>query len=562
MRILSKGTMVIFVLSVFSLLVLAACSSGDSDAGSEAEATAVPSAAQPKVNRLIMAVVPLSGVETNELRHSSSPTVWPYRSVYDYPIALDINTGQLMPGLAESWSVDPDGKSLRVKLRKGVEFHGGYGEFTAKDLVAMWKDISKEDSRHGQSGWWASTMEDVEVINDHEVVYHPVGTAYLVESISEIQGGMEVRSSAQVEAKGGNPETLDWAHAGTGPYQFKSREPGTKIVLERAPGKHWSGAVPDFPEFEYRFMPEVSTRLASLLTGEVHMAHLPDDLLTQALSEGMETRVGIFPGVRLFGWMYCCYLNEKKNPDSGYKFPDSPLMNVKVREALNKAINRDEMNKALFNGKGLTMYLNHFNSSRPGWEESWIKRFPAAYGYDPVAAKALLAEAGYGPNNPLTTTIPLLNVTGISGGKDLAETVTGYLEAIGVDVNLEGVDAAAFRAATRAGTVSNTIRMFGTGSSLWTGVGILNSSHTRGFTGVNVLEAERHLLTLVATVDEAKRDAIWRDIGEAMFTNYGSIHLFWLPAEATVDPEIVGDWAFPGAITGTWTHVHNIKAAR
>ena len=106
MRMLSKGTMVIFVLSVFSLLVLAACSSGDSDAGSEAEATAVPSAAQPKVNRLIMAVVPLSGVETNELRHSSSPTVWPYRSVYDYPIALDINTGQLMPGLAESWSVD------------------------------------------------------------------------------------------------------------------------------------------------------------------------------------------------------------------------------------------------------------------------------------------------------------------------------------------------------------------------------------------------------------------------------------------------------------------------
>ncbi|SVC71220.1 uncharacterized protein METZ01_LOCUS324074, partial [marine metagenome] len=298
MKVLAKSTITVFVLSVFTLLVLAACSSSDDDkaatsapAAPAAQPTAAP-AAQPKVNRLIMAVVPLSGVETNELRHSSSPTVWPYRSVYDYPIALDIETGQLKPGVAESWSIEPDGKSMRVKLRKGVEFHGGYGEFTGKDLVAMWKDISLEDSRHGQSGWWASTMEDVEVINDHEVVYHPVGTAYLVESISEIQGGMEVRSSAQVEAKGGNPDTLEWAHAGTGPYQFKSREPGTKIVLERAPGKHWSGVVPDFPEFEYRFMPEVSTRLASLLTGEVHMAHLPDDLLTQAVSQGMETRVG------------------------------------------------------------------------------------------------------------------------------------------------------------------------------------------------------------------------------------------------------------------------------
>jgi len=284
--------------------------------------------------------------------------------------------------------------------------------------------------------------------------------------------------------------------------------------------------------------------------------------LTQAVSEGMETRVGIFPGVRLFGLNYCCYLNEKKNPDSGYIYPDSPLMDLRVRKALNKAINRDEMNQALFNGKGTLMYVNHFNSSRPGWDESWVTRFPAEYGYDPEAAKALLAEAGYGPNNPLETTVEVMPVTGISGGEDLAVTVASYWSDIGVDVDLESTDSAAFGARSRAGELSNNIRMFGTGSSIWTGVAILNSSHTRSFTGVNVEPVERLLLKLIATVDPAQRDVIWHDIGEAMFVNHGSTQLFWLPAEATVNPEFVGEWSFPGSITGTWTHIHNIKAAR
>ena len=108
MRILSERFIAVFLVSVFSILVLAACSSSDEpEAASAGQATAVPAstqapvlAAQPKVNRLIMAVVPLSGIETNELRHTSSPTVWPFRSVYEYPIALDIETGQLKPGLA------------------------------------------------------------------------------------------------------------------------------------------------------------------------------------------------------------------------------------------------------------------------------------------------------------------------------------------------------------------------------------------------------------------------------------------------------------------------------
>ena len=271
----TKRTLAVFLVGIVTILAFAACSSTDeatdAPAASEpaapaqeaaaaepaqaaAAATAVPQAAptaaapvaaMPKVDRLIMGVVPLSGTETNELRHSSSPTVWPFRSVYDYPIALNVETGQLMPGLAESWQIEPDGRSMRVKIREGVPFHFEWGEFTSADLVAMWKDISLEDSRHGQSGWWSSTVEDIEVVSDYELIYHPVRTdGQIIESISEIQGGAEVRSSAQVEAMGGTPQALDWAQAGTGPYQTKSRELGVNILLERAPGTHWRGVIP------------------------------------------------------------------------------------------------------------------------------------------------------------------------------------------------------------------------------------------------------------------------------------------------------------------------------
>ena len=56
--------------------------------------------------------------------------------------------------------------------------------------------------------------------------------------------------------------------------------------------------------------------------------------------------------------------------------------------------------------------------------------------------------------------------------------------------------------------------------------------------------------------------ALWRELGEFLFTHHGQINLFWLPAQAVVNSSIVSDYVFPGAITGTWTHVEGIKAAR
>src|SRR5207244_1541701 len=77
--------------------------------------------------------------------------------------------------------------------------------------------------------------------------------------------------------------------------------------------------------------------------------------------------------------------------------PKLPWTNVKVRQAMNKAINRKELLRALYKNRASPMYVHGFYPGLEGWDPSWEKRFPEMYGYDPAAAKRLLAEAGY-PN--------------------------------------------------------------------------------------------------------------------------------------------------------------------
>src|SRR4029079_10527910 len=123
------------------------------------------------------------------------------------------------------------------------------------------------------------------------------------------------------------------------------------------------------------------------------------------------------------------YVKDPKDPSQGFMFPDSPLMDAQVRKALNKALDRDGLNKAFFGGKGIPMYNNYFNENLPGWNPDWQTRFAQEYGYDPAAAKALLAQAGKS-NVTLSTIIDLAQ---FPGGADLAETIAGAFKAIGVD---------------------------------------------------------------------------------------------------------------------------------
>jgi ABC-type transport system substrate-binding protein len=529
----------------------------------KAEAPAAPLSAQPvkpKVDRLVMAVQ-APGRESNDLRHHGMPDVWELRPMYEYLVGVDPQTGKLIPQLATEWEVNPNGPSVRFKLRKGVQFHDGMGEFTAKDVVFSREQLILPDSLHGQKAYYEEVTKQIEIVNDYEVIFHlSRPDANFIRAHSENEGGFEIRSQASFE-KNGAPTMQTKPLAGTGPYQYKDRQQSQYIRFERVPYQHWR-VMPDFPEFEFRFTKEPSTRMASLLAGEVHVTSLPEDLLKQAEGRGQKIVTATIPGVRNVLHTYGGIIRDWKDINSGTL--DSPLADVRVRKALDKAINRDQLNTAFLGGKGESYAPVHYHPKLPGWRQDWQTRYQDEYGYDPAAARAILAEAGYGPSNPLKTNILLTAVGGLEGYEgDILESIGEFWRQVGVDVTLDPADAANIDAQARARAYNNHFRMRNTSSSLYLALWVFYTISYQGT--VQALypfnpDIDRLFGQLRASLDEQQQEKIYQEIGEIMFTHHTNIPLFWTTAQGIVNPNIVSSYTFPGSISGTWTHVEYIKA--
>lgn len=512
---------------------------------------------QPAVNRVVFTVgTPLR--TDLDLRQLAEPYVFPMRPVYDNLIAVDAKTGKFLPGLATEWKVEPDGQSFRVKLRD-AQFHNGMGPARAEDIKFGWEQIKLPDSNHGQRPYFLNNIKDIEIVSDRELVFQmnrPDGIFF--NAISDFQGGAEVRSKADFDKNGAPTWVRKSPLAGTGPYKFKEGAEGQFLRLEDAKNNHWTGK-PDFPEFEWRFAKEASTRMAQLLTGEAHLADLPQDLAQQAEKQGMKTYRGEFPGTRVWAGFRCCFIKDVNNLDGGYMYPESPLMDKRVRQALSKAINRDEMNKAFFGGKGETMYLNHFHPTRLGYSKDWETKFKDAYGYDVAAARKLLADAG---QSNLKFTILVTGLPGVSGGEDMSEAVANYWRAIGVQTTLETVEGAQLTPKSRAFDYSNHVKVEASGSNQWSGSTIWGSSVTHLGNGFESAKMDAILRQIATTVDLDRQAALWKQAGDVAFDDFMNVPLFWLPAEAVGNPKVVASWTYPGGITGAWTHAVNIKAVR
>jgi peptide/nickel transport system substrate-binding protein len=542
---------------------------------SAAAASTTAAAVKPKVNRVVMAVG-APGVETPRVTDISAPDTWVVGPAYEYLLGVSLDGTVNVPQLAEAWDVEPDGKSVRFKLRKGVQFHRGKGEFTAKDVLYSWDLFTGPDSKENRAERFRNSVDNIEVVNDYEVVFHLTKPdAAFIYSFGETDYGLKIVSKADAETR------TTWSFddpfvAGTGPYAVKQWTQGQSVVFERASTQHYR-KTPDFPEFEYRFIPDPSTRLAALLAKEVQIAVLPRDLQNEAEGRGFKRiKAKAEGGTAAILAFRGPYLNKKFTSgdpepipgDQLYRYPNTPLLDDRVRKAMNKAINRDELNKTYFGGQAQLIYNYGFLPSRPGWNPDWVQQFPAEYGYDPEAAKQLLADAGYGPSNPLTHTM-------INGGgygnfpelADLLESIAQYFRAIGIQVKLDTVETAIFRAKRAALEYDNHshIASFSVNQFVaLTGAGGVASAYV-GSRGYNEFAEPIALVHenpdgLRWTIDPAKAEPLWRQLGDMQFNLHAPVPLFWLPVYAMVDPDVVADYQFSGALSGIYTNAEYIQA--
>lgn len=509
------------------------------------------------VERLIISMTAPTD-ESNSALGIQGTSGWQLGPMYEWTASVDPETGAYTPMLAEDWTISE--KSIKFRFREGVQFHNGWGEVTAHDFEDSVRDAMHEDNTG--SAQYRANIDNVEVLNDREAQVNLKRiNVTLFRNISQFVGGFEIKSSQNFDETG-YPTLDDPPIAGTGPYQFVERSEGSYVRFKRVPYDHWR-ATPDFEELELRFIGEESTRLAALLTGEVHISPLATDLHSTAFSKGMSSVKGTIPAKRIMFQYLCCFLNDRTMPELGYVYPDVPMMDIRIRQALSKAIDRDVINQALFNGGADTMQVQGYNPRSDGWNSEWPAIFEANFNYDPEGARALLAEAGYGPDNPYEMGMILLSAyRGLPEGQDVVLATVNMLQDVGVKVNIESMDSATQGARARNLEFDNHLNLRQTSSDLFTNVFIYGSQWGRT-PGVFVIPRLNELhLAARATMDQAQHTKIFREVGDIMMDQNQAIPLLWIPTVVIYNPDVVSEWVFPGSMIALYSHFDGVKAAR
>jgi ABC-type transport system substrate-binding protein len=383
---------------------------------------------------------------------------------------------------------------------------------------------------------------------------------------------MTVRSSAQHAAEG--DAMFESGPAGTGAFQFVDRELKEFTEYEAVPFDHWR-VNPEFEHLRITTAPEDLTRLAMLLTGEANMVDVPKVLHQQAIDDGMEILESPLPTVGLtivpFGQYYVSQVNW--NPDTEPWTAPGETGNM-VREAMNRAINRDQIINELFKGRGEPMYTTIFHQSLEGWNPRWEEDFGEKYGYDPELAKQLLDQAGYpGDNgkNRFSLEVWQSSLPGLPETIEVAQTLAQSFEDIGIDAKLVEVEFAraidAFRDRHDAHfmlPVRMTLRPITANTRIYYYTGDINPETGIPGGGVAYIEDPLYDETyhqLLVETDPDARDQLARAMGDNIYDNYRVMPIVNIRSTLVVNPEEVSEYIF-GSITGVFGHLEYAKRAR
>ncbi len=294
------------------------------------------------------------------------------RAIYEGLVRFNfgfVSVDKMEPSLAESWDVSSDGLTWTFYLRHGVQFHHGYGEFTAEDVKFSIERLIEGNSRH--AGDYA-TLEEIVIIDPYTVQFRlSKPNPDFLFTVGNFHGGSVVSKKA-VEELGDEFSAMP---VGTGPFEFKEWISKEKVVLEGF-DEYWRGT-PILERIEFIFMPDVNTRTLALESGQVDTAtSVPDE---EAWIQNMRSK-GVTVDTLGFDIPMLLHFNMTVKP----------LDDIRVREALAYAINRDDFVK--FHGPSICK--PQVSVLPPGMYGSITEGIPL-YKYNLEKAKQLLREAGY-----------------------------------------------------------------------------------------------------------------------------------------------------------------------
>ena len=448
---------------------------------------------------LAVAIIALSGADTraderpslviavNKLPRGLEPAVRTGNvdvrvtySIFDTLIRRDFmgskkgNSSKLKPGLATSWKrISPT--TLELELRKGVKFHNGE-EFTADDVVFT---FSKERVRGKKSAIpngrrYFGNIAKVEKLGDYKVRFIAKKpdlvmeqrlasyAAWVVNKNSYTKFKAEGEKQAQAEreklkaAKAAGTKTAKkkkkkkapkphwmnlaikkryWSPIGTGPYKFKDWKSGDYVALV-ANDDYYMGK-PAAKAVTFKLVPEVSARIAGLVSGEYDMVVEipPDQIPVVKKYKDLKTKSVVLDNSHVI------VFNTKHKV----------LKDKKIRQALSLAIDRQKLIDALWRGETFTPNGHQLPAFGPTYSKERV-----GYKFDPAAAKKLLKESSYKGETVSYRIIPGYYTNSL----EAAQIIQEMWKEIGFKIKLEPVEN--FKAVRAKGAAiypwSNTFR--------------------------------------------------------------------------------------------------------
>ena len=354
---------------------------------------------------------------------------------------------ELLPGLAESWEVSPDGQIWTFNLRKGVQFHKGFGEMTAEDVEFSFRQVANSE-KHGRG-----SIVDMIFFNENGSRSMPddytwivdTGTPFSTIGIFEILGTPRPSSAWIVSKKQYEQDGEEEANrntAATGPWEIGEWKTGEYWEMP-AVENHWR-QTPNFAKMIAWEIPEESARIAGFKTGNLDTFSMALDSIPEVESVEGATLLQV-PNATQAQLSFYGQLHLKE--EDGFKawpgdrdYPwisassdvDSPewANAVKVRKALSIAIDRQALVDNLLIGFGHTTTLANWGGHEGRYEPDMV------WEYDPEAAKALLAEAGFGDGFDITLTAA---IRGAPSEVESCEAIAQYWEDIGIGVKYQNL---------------------------------------------------------------------------------------------------------------------------
>ena len=343
-------------------------------------ATVAPVHAQDQKGTLVFAVESL-GAQTLDPILEGRPGNAVYQAImYDSLVGFDLKKGGVGPGVAERWELAPDGLSWTFFIRPGQTFHNG-DKLTAHDVKFSLERQMGPGSLASAAASMKRVIKSIEVVDELTV---KVNTATpqigLPPSLSRaVAPEGAIMPKNYIEKVG--EEEFRKKPIGSGPWKFVRNVPGDRIEFT-AVANHWRGT-PSFKDLHVLLVPEESTRVAMVRTGEAAIASIGPETMMGASRAGLE--VLAVPGtMQAIFQFWGAWKPEQK---------EQPIAKPRVRQALSLAIDRKQVIEHVMNGKARMPYpFSTFSYTEYLSNDRWEKWAAEAYRYDPVLAKKMLAE--------------------------------------------------------------------------------------------------------------------------------------------------------------------------